>query len=163
MTSRVLIISDDKKILENIVPRVEALAECYSAVTDDFEAAARAFNIDCGDDWLDTCMEEKEFKLFRRIYNKKLEEVIAPVFYRLEKANEDKEIEQYTGLKESVFRIKNNMVKIVYCGLGKVNIYTIYEGLDSPENTEVTIPLGKLTQKELTKIVEDFICSSPKL
>ena len=136
---------------------LEPLAKCYSAVTDDFDSALRTFNIDVQDDWLDTGMKNKELKLFRRIYNKKLQEVIEPVFFRLQKAHEDKEIEQYTGAEECVFCIKNNMVKIVYSGLGKVKIYTVYEGLDSPENTEITVPLGKLVQKELTKIVEGFI------
>ena len=107
------------------------------------------------DDWLDAGVEE-DFKFFRKVFNKKLEKVIEPVFYRLQKAHEDKEIEQYTG-KESVFRLRNSMIKIVYPGFGKVNIYTIYEGLDSPENTEISLPLNELTTKGLTKIVEEFI------
>jgi len=108
------------------------------------------------DDWLDTG-EEEDFKLLRLIFKKKLETVIEPVFYRLQQAHEDKEIEQYTGIEESVFRLGNNMVRIVYSGLGKVKIYTIYEGLDSPENTQISMPLGKLTKKEVERIIKDFI------
>ncbi len=118
------------------------------------------------DEWLDTPqMSEKNYKLFKQIFNKKLEKVIAPVFYRLQKSYEEKlfntKIEQYTDENQSVFCLKNpkqeSRLKIVYPGFAKIIIYITHAGLDSPENSEITMPLNKITQKELIRIVEDFI------
>lgn len=118
------------------------------------------------DDWLDTPhISEKNYKLFKQIFNKKLEKVIAPVFYRLQKSYEEKlfntKIEQYTDENQSVFCLKNpkqeSKLKIVYPGFAKIIIYITHAGLDSPENSEITMPLNKITQKELIRIVEDFI------
>lgn len=119
------------------------------------------------DDWLDTPANENEknFKLFKQAFNKKLEKVITPVFYRLQKSYEEKlfntKIEQYTDETQSVFCLKNpkqeSQLKIVYPGFAKIIIYITHAGLDSPENSEVTMPLNKITQKELIRIVEDFI------
>lgn len=118
------------------------------------------------DEWLDTPqITEKNYKLFRQIFNKKLEKVIAPVFYRLQKSYEEKlfntKIEQYTDENQSVFCLKNqkqeSKLKIVYPGFAKIIIYITHAGLDSPENSEISMPLNKITQKELIKIVEDFI------
>lgn len=119
------------------------------------------------DDWLETehNENEKNFKLFKQAFNKKLEKVIAPVFYRLQKSYEEKlfntKIEQYTDETQSVFCLKNpkqeSLLKIVYPGFAKIIIYITHAGLDSPENSEITLPLNKITQKELIRIVEDFI------
>lgn len=119
------------------------------------------------DDWLETepNESEKNFKLFKQAFNKKLEKVIAPVFYRLQKSYEEKlfntKIEQYTDETQSVFCLKNpkqeSQLKIVYPGFAKIIIYITHAGLDSPENSEITLPLNKITQKELIRIVEDFI------
>lgn len=118
------------------------------------------------DDWLITEDEEpKNYKIFRQIFNKKMEKVIAPVFFRLQKAWEEKlfdtQIEQFTDSEQCVFHLKNNkqdsMLRIVYPGFAKIVIYITHEGLDSPENKEIQLSLTKISQKELIKIVEDFI------
>lgn len=118
------------------------------------------------DDWLITEDEEpKNYKIFRQIFNKKMEKVIAPVFFRLQKAWEEKlfdtHIEQFTDSEQCVFHLKNNkqdsMLRIVYPGFAKIVIYITHEGLDSPENKEIQLSLTKISQKELIKIVEDFI------
>ena len=118
------------------------------------------------DDWLVTDGEApKNYKIFRQIFNKKMEKVITPVFYRLQKAWEEKlfdtEIDQYTDSEQCVFHLKNNkqdsMLRIVYPGFAKIVIYITHEGLDSPENKEIQLSLTKISQKELIKIVEDFI------
>ena len=36
-------------------------------------------------------------------------------------------------------------------------IYIIHDGLDSPENREITLNLNEVTLKSLAKIIEDFI------
>lgn len=118
------------------------------------------------EDWLDIdeC-EHKSYKLFRQMFNKKLEKVIAPVFYRLQKAWEEKlfdtEIEQYTDSEQCVFHLKNenqdSTLRIIYPGFTKILISITHEGLDSPENSEIQLSLTQISQKELISIVENFI------
>ncbi len=118
------------------------------------------------DDWLDDGINEhKNYKIFRQIFNKKMEKVITPVFYRLQKAWEEKlfktRIDQYTDKEQCVFHLKNknqdSTLRIVYPGFAKIVIYITHEGLDSPENKEIQLQLTKISKKELEKIVEDFI------
>ncbi|MCI1274278.1 MAG: hypothetical protein LKG27_07600 [Clostridiaceae bacterium] len=118
------------------------------------------------DSWLDSDEETpKDFKIFKQVFNKKVEKVIAPVFYRLQQIYEDKlyntKVNQYVNEDECVFHLKNSnqdsKLKIVYPGFSKIILYIVHEGLDSPENSEKTLPLSKITQDELVKIVEDFI------
>lgn len=123
-------------------------------------------NDDTLDEWLDDCSDQpKNYKIFRQIFNKKMEKVITPVFYRLQKTWEEKlfntEIEQYTDGEQCVFQLKNekqdSTLRIIYPGFAKIIIAQTHEGLDSPENKEIQLPLTKISQKELVVIVEDFI------
>ena len=123
-------------------------------------------NDDTLDEWLDDCSDQpKNYKIFRKIFNKKMEKVITPVFYRLQKTWEEKlfktEIEQYTDGEQCVFHLKNekqdSTLRIIYPGFAKIIIAQTHEGLDSPENKEIQLPLTKISQKELVVIVEDFI------
>ncbi len=123
-------------------------------------------NDDTLDEWLDDCSDQpKNYKIFRQIFNKKMEKVITPVFYRLQKTWEEKlfktEIEQYTDGEQCVFHLKNekqdSTLRIIYPGFAKIIIAQTHEGLDSPENKEIQLPLAKISQKELVVIVEDFI------
>lgn len=114
--------------------------------------------------WLDE-PKEKNYKLFKVSFNKKLEKVIAPVFYRLQKSWEEKlfntKIEQFTDETQSIFRLTNpkqtSSLKIIYPGFAKVIVYITHEGLDSPENDEIQLPLNQINMQELTKIIEKFI------
>lgn len=145
----------------------DALQALSDAVATDAEyVIAQEKEEDTLDDWLITEDEEpKNYKIFRQIFNKKMEKVIAPVFFRLQKAWEEKlfdtQIEQFTDCEQCVFHLKNNkqdsMLRIVYPGFAKIVIYITHEGLDSPENKEIQLSLTKISQKELIKIVEDFI------
>lgn len=118
------------------------------------------------DEWLDEGeKDDKNFKLFQNAYNNKLEKVIAPVFFRLQKAYEEKlfntKIDQYSDELQSVFQLKHgdreSRLKITYPGFAKIMIYIIHEGLDTPENKEISLNLNAVTQKGIAKIVEDFI------
>ncbi len=146
----------------------EKRAQCAltEALINNQEMVIYADKNDTLDEWLDTPkITEKNYKLFRQIFNKKLEKVIAPVFFRLQKSYEEKlfntKIEQYTDDNQSVFCLKNpkqeSRLKIVYPGFAKIIIYITHAGLESPENREISMPLNKISQKELIKIVEDFI------
>lgn len=116
------------------------------------------------ENWLEES-KEKNFKFFKNAFNKKLEKVITPVFYRLQKSWEEKlfntKIEQYTDETQSIFRLSNpkqtSLLKIVYPGFAKVIVYITHDGLDSPENSEISLPLNEINTKELTKIIEKFI------
>lgn len=116
------------------------------------------------DEWLaDT--KSGNYKLFRKLFNTKLEKVITPVFYRLQKSYEDKlkntEIIQFTTDEQCVFELKKKNIKsslrIIYPGFAKIIVTIKHEGFDSPENSEISLPLDKITQKELVEIVENFI------
>ncbi len=118
------------------------------------------------DDWLDDEeKDDKNFKLFKNAYNNKLEKVIAPVFFRLQKSYEEKlfntKIDQYSDELQSVFQLKHgkqeSRLKITYPGFAKIIIYITHDGLDSPENREISLNLNEVTQSGLAKIIEDFI------
>lgn len=118
------------------------------------------------DEWLeDTESEPQNYKIFRQIFNKKLEKVISPVFFRLQKTWEDKlfetELEQSTSDDMCVFHLKNkkqdSTLRIIYPGFAKIIVTINHDGLDSPENKEIQLPLTKITQKELVNIIEEFI------
>lgn len=116
------------------------------------------------DDWVKD-KSSKDFKIFKQMFNKKLEKVITPVFYRLQNVYEEKlidtKIEQYVDENNCVFNLKNkkgnSSLTIIYPGFGKITILINHEGLDSPENREIKLPLSKITEQELVGIIEDFI------
>ena len=116
------------------------------------------------ENWLEE-PKEKNYKLFKNAFNKKLEKVITPVFYRLQKSWEEKlfntKIEQYTSETQSVFRLihpkQTSLLKIVYPGFAKVIVYITHEGLNSPENKEISLSLNEINNKEITHIIEEFI------
>lgn len=116
-------------------------------------------------DWTDKINPQKNFKLFKQAFNKKLEKVITPIFFQMQKMYEDKlfetEIEQYSNetLSSFVLKNKNNTseLKITYPGFSKINIDVIHQGLDSPENKRINLDLTELDETRLTNILEEFI------
>lgn len=144
----------------------DALEALSDAVATNAEYILAEEKEDTLDDWLNDAQNEpKNYKIFRQIFNKKMEKIIAPVFFRLQKAWEEKlfdtKIEQFTDSEQCVFHLKNknqdSTLRIVYPGFAKIVIYITHEGLDSPENREIQLPLTKISQKELISIVEEFI------
>ena len=118
------------------------------------------------DDWLDKINStQKNFKLFKQAFTKKLDKVITPVFYQMQKLYEEKlfktKIEQSSTSTVSMFVLRkaNNIseLKITYPGFSKINIDIIHQGLDSPENKRLSLDLGDLDESKLTKILENFI------
>lgn len=117
-------------------------------------------------EWLDKINSaQKNFKLFKQAFNKKLEKVITPVFFQVQKLYEEKlfqiQIEQYSNSTLSAFTLKSldktSELKITYPGFSKINIDIIHEGLDSPENRRIGLDLTELDETRLTQILEDFI------
>lgn len=117
-------------------------------------------------DWLDNINStQKNFKLFKQAFNKKLEKVIAPVFFQMQRLYEEKlfktQIEQYSNSTLSSFILKKDNqlseLKITYPGFSKINVDIIHQGLDSPENKRINLDLTELDETRLIKIIEDFI------
>ncbi len=121
---------------------------------------------DSVDEWLlEPEDNQKDFKLFKQVFLKKLDGIITPVFYRFQTSYEnilkDTKIEQYSHETQCIFHLKNNKqtsrLTIVYPGFAKVVIYETHSGWDSPENKEIFLPLNKLTERTLSEILEEFI------
>lgn len=117
-------------------------------------------------DWMEKMTSaQKNFKLFKQAFNKKLEKVITPVFFQIQKLYEDKlyktEIEQYSNATSSSFLLRKNEnsseLKITYPGFSKVNMDIIHHGLESPENRRITLDISELDESKLTQILEEFI------
>lgn len=121
--------------------------------------------------WLDKInSNQKNFKLFKQAFNKKLEKVITPVFFQVQKAYEEKlfetKIEQSSNASLSSFLLKKDEkiseLKITYPGFSKINIDFVHQGFDSPENKRISLDLTELDEKKLTEILEKFIAEFKK-
>lgn len=114
--------------------------------------------------WLDDS-PKKNYKIFRQIFNKKLEKVIVPVFYRLQQIYDGKlfntKISQEINEKECFFNISNDehesTLNIIYPGFSKIIISITHKGLNSPENREISLKLSEINEKGLISIIEDFV------
>lgn len=120
------------------------------------------------DEWLDGTTipnnTSKNFKIFKQIFDKKLEKIIKPAIDELLKEYEDVlsstevplvETEDSYSVKfvnkrqESEFNVKQEGNTIV--------INSIHSGLDSPENKTYTLGLNEITSREINNDFEDFI------
>ncbi len=121
------------------------------------------------DEWLDNDMmpvnnTNKNFKLFKQIFDKKVNNVIKPVVEELLKEYEDilsntetpiVETDNSFSVKfvnkrqESEFTIKQEGNSVI--------VNSVHSGLDSPENKSFTIGLNEITTKEINNDFEDFI------
>lgn len=104
----------------------------------------------------------KQFKLFNTTFSNKLKHVIEPNFFRYKKEcetkNPDITVTHYSNKVESVFCLKrdnsHSELVIRYDGYTKFIVEIIHKGLDTEENSEYTIPVNKLTDKELQKLLK---------
>lgn len=121
---------------------------------------------DSSEDWLEKINStQKNFKLFKQAFNKKLDKVITPVFFQVQKLYEEKlfetQIEQYSNSTLSAFILKKadkiSELKITYPGFSKINIDIIHQGLDSPENKRISLDLTELDETRLMQVLEEFI------
>jgi len=137
-----------------------------SAIQNDEMYVSLTDNIDAANSWLDddNAKPEKNFKLFKMSFSNKLKNVITPVFFRFQKECETKltntQVSQYANPVESVFSLKNENIHseliIRYNGFAKFKIEILHSGLDSAENIKLEMPLSKLTDKELTKLLKQL-------
>lgn len=113
----------------------------------------------------------KYFKLFKKSFDKKFVDVIEPMFYRFEKTLSTKlsntNVTQYTNKNECVFSLKHKSVhsKLIIChdGFSKIKLKIVHKGLDTPENTELLIPLNEIDVKSienyLNQLYSEFLLS----
>ena len=107
----------------------------------------------------------KNFKLFKQSFIKKLNNVITPVFYQVQKMYEDKlfetDIEQTTDEGKSIFCLSSkntqSTLTITYPGFSKINIKTEHQTVEKKQANSISLKLPELDNMELTKILEQFI------
>lgn len=166
LTNKLIIRAGIAKIGDKSFDKIEK--EINSALSDAVQSNETAVYLEdkINNDWLDLYENnDKKFKLFQNAYLNKLEKVITPTFFRLQKTYEEKlsdtKIEQYTNELQSAFFLKHkkqeSCLKINYPGYTKIIVSIVHEGLDSPENTHIEINLNEVTQKSVTKLIEDFV------
>lgn len=138
-----------------------------SAIQNDELCVSLKSNLLTTEEWLendDATMTQKNYKLFKILFNNKLKNVITPIFFRFQKECENKlidtKVSQYANDVECVFSLKNEKIHseltIRYNGYTKFKIEISHSGLDSSENSKFDIELNKLTDKELTKILKQL-------
>ncbi len=121
-------------------------------------------------EWFEDYNKSPKPLFFKRIFDKKIEDVITPVFYRVEKSCENTRpkirIDYFTENGECVLILKNSRyqkkqresrLEVMHPGNANAVINFIHKGLDSLDNTELKLPLNKLTQKSFTDIADKFV------
>lgn len=146
----------DKNTQDSLLSAIQTEEMCVS-LTDRLETS---------DSWLeeDNKANDKNFKLFKIAFTNKMKNVITPVFFRFQKECETKLantfVSQYANNIESVFSLKHENIHseltLRYNGYAKFKIDITHSGLDSAENTKLELPLSKLTDKELTKLLKQL-------
>ncbi|MBP3821065.1 hypothetical protein J6G99_05420 [bacterium] len=128
------------------------------------------------DDWLENnsnFANEKHYKLFKNAFDKKLNKVILPIFFRFQKEYSSKlknvKINQYANNIECVFSLKDQFIHseltIRFDGFTKLNIEISHTGLNTPETTKFEIPMNKFDEHNLIKFLKQLKnehCTSKK-
>ncbi len=116
--------------------------------------------------WLDKeSTAQKNFKFFKQAFLKKLENVITPTFYQVQKIWEERlfntTIEQSSDDTQSLFILRHgeekSMLKITYPGFAKINIDIIHEFEGAFPKDRVSLDLTELTDTKLNEIILEFI------
>ncbi len=157
---------ESAKDLRNKIERLE-VEHAKSGVNLYIDNAAADYEFETEKDWLSNELteEHKNYKLFQNIFNKKLESVIEPAFYRTkqkyEKSFPNTKIKYFTDKNRAEFMLinfdKTNSLQIIYKNSAKVTINIQYSGLDAPENENFEIIFSKLNTRGLMEILDRFI------
>lgn len=108
----------------------------------------------------------KNYKSFKEKNSKKLENLLSPLFYQIQRRIEEKifetKIEQEVTKEKSLFILKNKYGKssfiISYSGLTKAKIETVHEIKNKKHEKEISfIDLENITEKIIEKNMENFI------
>lgn len=157
---------ESAKDLRNKIERLE-VEHAKSGVNLYIDNAAADYEFETEKDWLSNELteEHKNYKLFQNIFNKKLESVIEPAFYRTkqkyEKSFPNTKIKYFTDKNRAEFMLinfdKTNSLQIIYKNSAKVTVNIQYSGLDAPENENFEIIFSKLNTRGLMEILDRFI------
>ena len=157
---------ESAKDLRNKIERLE-VDRAKSGVNLYIDNAAADYEFETEKDWLSNELteEHKNYKLFQNIFNKKLESVIEPAFYRTkqkyEKSFPNTKIKYFTDKNRAEFMLinfdKTNSLQIIYKNSAKVTVNIQYSGLDAPENENFEIIFSKLNTRGLMEILDRFI------
>lgn len=120
---------------------------------------------DISQDDSDMSAPHKNFKLFKQSFTKKLNSVITPVFFQMQKAYEEKlfetRIEQYTSDGKNVFSLVSptavGQFVITYPGFSKINIITTFKSKGGEVNNKISLNISELDNIRMTKVLEKFI------
>lgn len=135
-----------------------------SAMNNDLLCVSLSDNISEDVSWINNDEKNKQFKIFKSAFTKKLKNIIEPLFFRFEKecdsALKNTEINQYANEIESVFSLKNKNLHselvIHYNGFTKLNVKITHSGLETPDNTECEFYLNKFDEKNLSKLLKQL-------
>ena len=113
----------------------------------------------------DMSSPHKNFKLFKQSFTKKLNNVITPVFFQVQKIYEEKlfetNIKQVAADGKSIFSLRSattsSTLTITYPGFSKINIFTSHISKKGELNNKISLNLSELDTRRLTKILEKFI------
>ena len=157
---------ESAKDLRNKIERLE-VEHAKSGVNLYIDNAVADYEFETEKDWLSNELteEHKNYKLFQNIFNKKLESVIEPAFYRTkqkyEKSFPNTKIKYFTDKNRAEFMLinfdKTNSLQIIYKNSAKVTVNIQYSGLDAPENENFEIIFSKLNTRGLMEILDRFI------
>ena len=157
---------ESAKDLRNKIERLE-VERAKSGVNLYIDNATADYEFETEKDWLSNELtdEHKNYKLFQNIFNKKLESVIEPAFYRTkqkyEKSFPNTKIKYFTDKNRAEFMLinfdKTNSLQIIYKNSAKVTVNIQYSGLDAPENENFEIIFSKLNTRGLMEILDRFI------
>lgn len=149
------------EVEKNVVKSVnEALELGNTIVVYDSKEAAEPMN------WLDNeNVGQKNFKFFQAAFLKKLENVIAPVFYQMQKIWEERlfntTIEQSSDENQSLFILKSGeyegILKITYPGFAKINIDVSNNFENVLPKERLSLDLNELDDTKLSEILLSFI------
>jgi len=114
--------------------------------------------------WLDKSNKpQKNFKLFKKAFLKKIEKTISPVFYQKQKIAEQRlyevEIEQYCNENKSRFCLKKDdlfsLLEITYPGAAKIHIDIYKKQNEMPER--FSFKISEINEKMLGELLDKFI------
>ena len=120
-------------------------------------------------DWLNKMQStNKNYKLFKEAFTKKLKNVIEPVFYQAQqnlrsKYDDKVVIEQFTTESKWFFSIKNPfennevILKITDIGFSKVMLDTFFNKNNVQNTSQEKIELVELDSKKLISIIEGLV------
>ena len=112
-----------------------------------------------------TKIDIQNFKQHKANSMKKLETILSPLFFQMQKTNEDKlfetKITQNVNQQKSCFNLKNPECEssfiVTYPGFTTINIEIIQKTQDKEKRKKFYIDTNELSEEKIEEMLEDFI------